>query len=124
MVLTADHGAMPDPDISGGFQVSTGALDSSIEARFDTDGDDVSVVDLVQPSNALLNLEELEDNGFTLDDVATYVQGLTQADTAGGGVTPQPGHEDDPVFQAVFPTDLLTRLPCLPEADRLVRSAV
>jgi Type I phosphodiesterase / nucleotide pyrophosphatase len=124
MVLTADHGAMPDPNVSGGFQVSTGALGASIESRFDTDGDGVPVVDLVQPSNAMLNVQELEDNGSTLDDVATYVQGLTQADTAGGGVTPQPGHEQEQVFQAVFPTALLTRLPCLPEAKRLVRSAV
>jgi hypothetical protein len=124
MVLTADHGAMPDPTVSGGFQVSTGALNSNIESRFDTDGDDVPVVDLVQPSNTLLNVQELEDNGFTLDDVANYIQGLTQADTAGGGVSPQPGHEGDQVFEAVFPTALLTQMPCLPEAKRLVRSAV
>ncbi len=124
MVVTADHGAMPDPHISGGFQVSTGALGASIESRFDTDGDDVPVVDLIQPSNAELNLQELQDNGFTIDDVATFVQGLTQTDTAGGGVTPQPGHENDQVFQSVFPTALLTDLPCLPGAKQLARSAV
>jgi hypothetical protein len=46
------------------------------------------------------------------------VMSLTQQDTAGGGVSPQPGHEGDTVFQAVFPSDMLSSLPCLPEAKR------
>lgn len=46
------------------------------------------------------------------------MQTLTQAQTAGGGVTPIPGHENDQVFQAVFPSDLMPDLPCLPEARK------
>jgi hypothetical protein len=119
MVITADHAAMPDPSVSGGYQISTGPIQAGIEANFDKDDDGVSVVDLVQPSQVFLNEAELSDNGFTVADVARYLQGLTQADTAGGGVSPQPGHENDPVFQAVFPSDLMLQLPCLPEAKSL-----
>ena len=36
-----------------------------------------------------------------------------QAETSGGGVTPNPGQENDPVFQAVFPSSILPDLPCL-----------
>jgi hypothetical protein len=119
MVLTADHAAMPNPDVSGGYQISTAPIQTDIEAQFDTDGDNVPVVNLVQPSQVFLNEQELADNGYTVADVARYVMTLTQADTAGGGVTPIPGHENDPVFQAVFPSDLMMDLPCLPEAKQI-----
>jgi hypothetical protein len=117
MVVTADHAAMPDPAVSGGFQISTGPIETAVRERFD-DGDDVPVMDLVQPAQAFLNEEELADNGFTVADVARFVQTMTQAQTAAGGVAPRPGEENDRVFDAVFPSDLMTRLPCLPEAER------
>jgi len=116
MAITADHAAMPDPAVSGGYQISTGPIGSLVEARFDTDDDDVKVMDLVQPAQAFLNEDELADNGATVADVARFVQTLTQAQTAGGGVQPEPGREDEQVFQAVFPSALLPELPCLPEA--------
>jgi hypothetical protein len=118
LAITADHASMPDPAVSGGYQISTGAIESAVQSRFDTDGDDVPVMDLVQPAQAFLNEDELADNGFTVADVARYVQTMTQAQTAGGGVTPQPGKENERVFDAVFPSDLMLDLPCLPEAKR------
>jgi hypothetical protein len=118
MAITADHASMPDPAVSGGYQISTGPIEAAVEARFDTDGDDVAVMDLVQPAQAFLNEDELADNGFSVADVARFVETLTQAQTAGGGVTPQPGEEDDRVFGSVFPSDLMLDLPCLPEAKR------
>ena len=118
MAITADHAAMPDPAVSGGYQISTGAIQTAVQSRFDTDGDDVPVMDLVQPAQAFLNEEELADNGFTVGDVARFVQTMTQAQTAGGGITPQPGSENERVFGSVFPSDLMLDLPCLPEARR------
>jgi len=118
MVVTADHAAMPDPQVSGGYQISTGPIEAGIEATFDTNGDNVRVVDLVQPAQAFLNEDELAANGFTVADVSRYVQGLTQQATAGGGVSPQPGHENDQVFQAVFPSSLMLDMSCLPEAKK------
>jgi hypothetical protein len=118
MAVTADHAAMPDPAVSGGYQISTGAIQTAVQSRFDTDDDDVPVMDLVQPAQAFLNEEELADNGFTVADVARFVQTMTQSQTAAGGVTPQPGRANERVFGSVFPSDLMLDLPCLPEAER------
>jgi hypothetical protein len=113
MLITADHAAMPNPKVSGGFEISTGAVSQQIEAQFDTNGDSVSIVDNVQPGSIFLNEDEVAANHTTIDDVARFTQTLTQTDTSGGGVTPNPGQENDPVFQAVFPSSLLPELPCL-----------
>ena len=95
-----------------------GRVEAFIQARFDTDGDDVKVVDNVQPGSIFLNEEELAANGFTDADVARAVQTMTQTDAQGNGVTPQPGEENDPVFQAVFPSAMMQDLSCLPEAQK------
>jgi hypothetical protein len=42
--------------------------------------------------------------------------GLTKGDTALPGVTVPPAQADDPVFQAAFPSEIMSRLECLPEA--------
>ena len=38
MVLTADHASMPDPAVSGGFQISTGPMQTMINERFGRPG--------------------------------------------------------------------------------------
>jgi hypothetical protein len=118
MVITADHAAMPNPVDSGGFEISTGAVSSAIENQFDKNGSDVPIVDNVQPGSIFLNEDEVAANGTTIDDIARFTQTLTQAQTSGGGVVPNPGQENDPVFQAVFPSSILPNLPCLPEAKQ------
>jgi hypothetical protein len=118
LALTADHGAMPDPEVSGGFQISTAPIEAGINENFDTDGDETPVVDLVQPSQVFLNVDELEQNGFTVGDVARYVMTLTQAQSAGPGQTVDPATANETVFQAAFPSALMESLTCLPEARR------
>jgi hypothetical protein len=116
LALTADHGAMPDPAVSGGFQINTPPIEAGINERFDTDGDDTKVVILVQPSQVFLDVDELEQNGFTVGDVARYVMTLTQAQTIAPNQTLDQATANDPVFQAAFPSALMEDLPCLPEA--------
>ena len=117
MVLTADHASMPDPAASGGFQISTGPMQEMINERFGRAGGP-DIVELMQPTQAFLDLAELEANGHTVDDVARYMATFTQAQTVGGGVVPNPGQENDAVMDAVFPSALMPDLPCLPEARR------
>jgi hypothetical protein len=117
MVLTADHGAMPDPAASGGFQISTGAVGTRIQEEFDLDDDETRVVDLVQPSQVFLNEEELAEHDATIDDVARYVMSLTKQQVAGEGVHPPAGTADDAAFRLVLPSTMLPELPCLPEGD-------
>ena len=117
MVLTADHASMPDPAASGGYQISTGPMQEMINREFGRPGGP-EIVELMQPTQAFLNLEELEANGHTVDDVARFMMTFTQAQTAGGGVVPNPGQENDVVMTAAFPSALMQDLPCLPEAQR------
>jgi hypothetical protein len=116
LALTADHGAIPDPAVSGAFSISTSAIASGINAAFDADGDDRPVVRLIQPTQIYLDEAELEEKGHTLEDVARWVTGLTKADTAPSGVTVPASASGDLVFEAAFPSSLMRDLPCLPEA--------
>jgi Type I phosphodiesterase / nucleotide pyrophosphatase len=118
LLLTADHGAIPKPSISGAFQISTAPIAAGINARFDHDGDSTHIVDLVQPTGIFIDTDELEQNGYTLADVSQWVLGLTEEESKGLGVTVPAGDQAKKVFDAVFPSEMMARLPCLPEARR------
>jgi hypothetical protein len=115
ILMTADHGAIPDPDITGAFQISTGSVAAGINAQFDTDGDDTHVVQLVQPTGVFVNDKELRENGYTLADVAQWIMGITKAQ-ANPAIQVPAGESDDRVFTAAFPSEMMADLPCLPEA--------
>jgi hypothetical protein len=116
LALTADHGSLPDPQVTGAFQISTGPIAAGINATFDTDGDDTKLVDLIQPTQIFVNTDELEQNGHTLAEVSEWIMGLTKGQTALPGVAVPPAEAGDPVFQAAFPSEIMHDLPCLPEA--------
>jgi predicted AlkP superfamily pyrophosphatase or phosphodiesterase len=116
LVLTADHGSIPDPKVSGAFQISTSAIQTGINETFDTDGDQLRIVDLIQPTQVFVNQDELRQNGHTLEDVSEWIMGLTKGETALPTVSVPTGQAGDPVFQAAFPSRIMDHLPCLPEA--------
>lgn len=113
LLLTADHGAIPDPEVSGALQISSSAVSAAIEAAFDRDGDATRIVQLIQPTQIFVNQAELRQNGATLADVAAYVMDLTAAQVVPNA---PPERADEKVFQAAFPSAIMTDLPCLPEA--------
>jgi hypothetical protein len=115
-VLTADHGSIPDPDVTGAFQISATPIVSGIQEAFDTDGDDTRIVQLVQPTQIFVDERELRQNGHTLEEVSDWVIGLTKGDVALPGVIVPPDQADDPAFHAAFPSVLMDDLECLPEA--------
>ncbi len=114
LVLTADHGSIPDPEVSGAFAIPAAAIGGGINTAFDTDGDDVRIVQLVQPTQVFIDEAELRENGHTLEEVARWVMGLTKGDVSSAPLAPD--EADDPIFQAAFPSSLMSELPCLPEA--------
>jgi hypothetical protein len=116
LALTADHGSIPDPKVTGAFQISATPIVNGINALFDTDGDDTRLVQLVQPTQIFVNEAELRQNGHTLEEIADWVMGMTKADTAQPGVIVPAEEADDPVFQAAFPSQIMDDLACLPEA--------
>ncbi len=113
MVLTADHGAAPSPSETGGTVISSAKLTAAIESAFDTDGDDTSVVDLVQATEIYLNTDELAANGHDVNEVASFVAGLTAGQIAAPG---QAGPAEERVFRAAYPSSVFDHLPCLPGA--------
>ncbi|MGZ8584609.1 MAG: alkaline phosphatase family protein [Actinomycetota bacterium] len=115
-VLTADHGSIPDPQLTGAFQISATPIVNGINTEFDTDGDDSRIVELVQPTQVFVNEGELAQNGHTLEELSEWVMALTKADTAQPGVIVPPEEAGDPVFQAAFPSEIMNHLSCLPEA--------
>jgi hypothetical protein len=116
MVLTADHGAVPSPSVSGAFQIATVALSSDINQHFDTNGNDIPIVQQVYQTQIFVNMAEMQQNGVTLNQISQYVLGLTEKDTASVGVTVPAQEQNQPVFQSVFPSAMMTQLKCLPEA--------
>jgi hypothetical protein len=115
MALTADHGTNLNPEVSGAFQIDTGSIEDLLNQRFD-DGDDVPLIEKFRTTEFWLNEDELAQGGSDLVDVSSFLLGLTRSQTFKPGGEPAPGHEDDPVFAGAFPTALMDRLPCLPEA--------
>lgn len=116
LMLTADHGSAIPTEMSGGFQMAPTPIGTGIDATFDHDGDDVRIVDGLQPTQIFINTDELAQNGYTLEQVAQWVMGLTWADTAPDGVAVDPADADTLMFQAAFPSEIMADLPCLPEA--------
>lgn len=113
VVVTADHGATPDPEVSDGVVISPGRLAAAIQGEFDGDGDDTPVVELVQPTNVFANEAELEENGGSLEQVARFVSGLTVADVAEDPWSVSPAELGEPAFAMALPSSMLAELPCV-----------
>jgi hypothetical protein len=116
LVLTADHGAQFDPEVSGAFQVTPGQLQQDLEAAFPSATDD-SVFTAVRTSQIYLDEDAMRASGYTVDQIAQFILDYTKAQGAPGGPTDVPEAErQDHVFSAAIPTSILPNLKCLPEA--------
>jgi hypothetical protein len=114
LAVTADHGTQNDPAVSGAFEIDIAKLEHGLRGTFDQDGDDVTLVEKVRPTEIWLDRDELHDNDLRVADVAGWLTQLTQAEVLKPGRTPS-----DPaatVFAAALPSRILSQLPCLPEA--------
>ncbi|MGH2710365.1 MAG: alkaline phosphatase family protein [Actinomycetota bacterium] len=113
VLVTADHGSLKSAQATGAFQISAERLHSSIQERFDSDGDEVPVIEQVKQTEIFMNVPELEEQNHTLDDVAKFIMTLRQEQLPVPGLPiPDPSAK---VFQAAFPARALLDLPCLPE---------
>jgi hypothetical protein len=113
MALTADHGHTPDPAVSGASVISPPAVAEAIQSRFDTDDDDARIVEFTQPTHVFVDLDEMEQNGATLDEIASYLLTVTKGEVDGGQYPVSPDAADEPAFLAVYPSSMLEDLPCL-----------
>ena len=115
MVLTADHGSLRSTEATGAFQISAEKLHGAIQAEFDEDQDDTPVVDQVKQTEIFMHVDELEEHGYTLDEVSRFIMNLEQAQLQIPGLPVR--DPDEKVFQAAFPAEALLSLPCLPGAS-------
>jgi hypothetical protein len=97
LLLTADHGSQPDPARTGNARIDSTEIERRVESAFGPE-----VVDQVQTTQVFLDTKELEARGGTVEEVAGMLSGAT----FGGGR-----------LAAAFPSEILLRLPCLPEAE-------
>ena len=109
--VTSDHGAMPDPKVTGAFVASPGKIGSAINDKF---GDDT--VMLTQNTTAFLDVPLLESNGYSVDDVAKFVGTLTKGQTYLEGSQYSQNEANDKLFVASFPSYLLPEMPCIKNA--------
>lgn len=118
LVLTADHGAQFDPEVSGAFQVTPRELQADLERAFPS-ATGRSVFAAVRTSQVYLHERAMRASGYTVEEIARWLLAYTKGQGApeGPGSLPE-GRRDEPFFSAVIPTDLLPRLECLPEARR------
>ncbi len=114
MMLTADHGTQRDPKVTGAYLPGVDQITAALNAKFGSPSS--PVVEELRPTEVWLNPDVLAQNNYTVADVATYMNSLTKADVPAPSTTIPQGHGSDPAFLAVFPTAVMSQLPCLPEA--------
>jgi hypothetical protein len=115
LAVTADHGSTPPRTETGAFLIDRTRLLEDIQRRFDPDDDDRRVVDAPRITQFWINRAELEQNGYTMEDVAGFVLAYTKGDNALDPSKIPEDRRDDLLFSAAFPGALLeSGLPCRP----------
>ena len=117
LVLSADHGQQPLPDLNGGWRINTGEVAKDIEAQFG------NVVEKVTPADIFLDMDAMGREGWAPSDVARYLKTYTVGDSIPEG---KPGSDlvpeallDDTVFAAAFSTGFLDSLDPIVDPDRI-----
>ena len=108
IMISADHGQQPFPDLLGGWRINTNELENDIIDEF---GD---VLEKVTTTDVFMDMEALEDEGIDLDEVSEWLSGYTigenvPEDRPGADRVPE-SRLDDPIFAATFSTDYIQNL--------------
>jgi hypothetical protein len=73
----------------------------------------VRIVEFTQPTNMFVDLDEMEQNGATLEEISAYLLTVKKGEVGGEEYPVAPEVADEPAFLAVYPADMLEDLPCL-----------
>ena len=108
IMVSADHGQQPFPDFLGGWRINTQEFQKDVEAEFG------NVVEKVTTTDIFMDLDALEEEGLTLDEIALWASGYTIGENVG---VERPGADrvpesrlDDPIFAGAFSSDYLVEL--------------
>jgi hypothetical protein len=108
LALTADHGIVPRHDLTGGFPVKKERFVADIHEAFGE-----GVVEQFRPTQLWVDMDRLAENGHTLDELARFIAAYTKGQNASDVGALPAAEREEPLFQAVFPTEALRGLPCL-----------
>lgn len=115
LVLSADHGQQPLPDLHGGWRINTSEVAADIEERFG------NVIEKVTPADVFLDSDAMAREGWEPEDIARFLGAYTVGDSIPEG---QPGADlvpearlDDRVFAAAFSTGFLESLDPVADPD-------
>ncbi len=108
LMIGADHGQQPIPDLHGGWRMNSEELQRDITERFGEIVEKVTTVDI------FFDMDAVEAEGVDLDDVARYLATYTLGDNIPEG---QPGSDrvpdarlDETLLAGAFSTDYLQGL--------------
>jgi hypothetical protein len=113
MVVTADHGMVPDPSTTGGFNINRRTFREDVAEEFGR-----GVIEKWRPTMLWMDEEVLERNGRSLEEVADFILRYTAGQNVGDPGSLRPEERSDRLFSAAFPSRVLDDLPCLPEPSR------
>jgi arylsulfatase A-like enzyme len=117
LILTADHGSQYPAEAVGGIPIDPNRMKELLYDTFDNDGDDVELFQVVRPTQTWIDPAELEDNGFTLDDIATFIRGIRADQVARRDFALASDQNDDLVYETAFPSRILGDMTCLGSQD-------
>ncbi|MEA2550603.1 MAG: hypothetical protein QOE25_372 [Actinomycetota bacterium] len=112
MVVTADHGSQHSAAVSGGVPIDPTRVRALLDSKFDPTGK--GLFEVVRPTEMWFNTAVAAQLHVTPEAVASYVGSLTVAQTARSYYTIPAGTSTDTVYQAAFPSRILSGLPCVP----------
>ncbi|MGH2748857.1 MAG: alkaline phosphatase family protein [Actinomycetota bacterium] len=109
LAITADHGQQPLPEPVGGWRINARELERDINERFGA-----PIVFKSTSVEIFMNLDQVEEAGVDLADVARYIGSYTIGDNipegrAGIDRVPE-ARLDERLFAGAFPTDFIASL--------------
>ncbi|MEX1045979.1 MAG: alkaline phosphatase family protein [Actinomycetota bacterium] len=112
LVLTADHGSVPSPALTGATVMSPDRLAGAIDTKFAAGHD--SLVKHIQGISVILDEARMRQLGVSLAEVAGFVGSLSK-EALYVGAQPPPVEGAKQAFAAAFDSSVLDRAPCLHE---------
>ncbi|MFN2586751.1 MAG: alkaline phosphatase family protein [Actinomycetota bacterium] len=109
LVVTADHGQTP----LGGWAISRSEVSADIGREFDGIENGQGVIGRTSASSFFSNPDEMEANGVTPEQVASFLSRYTIGDNIAEGADVPEGFEkrlDERIFDAVFPGRKLPKI--------------
>ena len=105
VMLTSDHGLMPDPERSGGFAIKGQEVLADINAEFDGVDNDVDLAYHLTAYGTYIDEDELARSGVSLEDIGRWLAGYTLGENLSNDQSQSEtfeGRESERLFSAVM----------------------